>query len=310
MGAGQVMGQTDRLQMRGDPFRILRAAQAKARRIAEGERHAGGHALAMEQRVGKAGIGLQRMAEGVAQVQQGAPAGRLALVIGDDRRLSAHAALDRIGAGCRVAVQQPVGIGLAPGEEVGIVDQAIFDHLGIAGAGFAQRQAVEHRRVDQHQAGLVEAADQILAGARVDRGLAADRAVDLRQQGGGQLHEMAAALQDGRRKADQVADHAAAQRDYMVATLDLQRQQRVEQFLQMAPALGLFARRQDDRFDDDIGAAQAGVEPGQLRRRDMGVGDDHQPPATGIACQMIGRTVERALFDDDVIAACAQRDGD
>ena len=64
---------------------------------------------------------------------------------------------------------------LAPGEEGGIVDQAIFDDLGIARAGFARRQAVERRRIDQHQSGLVEAADQILARLRVDRSLAAHR---------------------------------------------------------------------------------------------------------------------------------------
>ena len=296
--------------MRGHAVGFVRWAEAKAGGIAEGERHAGGDALPMEQRVGKAGIGLQRMAEGMAEVEQGTAAGGFALIIGDDRGLGLNAALDRVGARVRIARQQRGGIGVAPGEEGGIVDQAIFDDFGIAGAGFAQGQAVERRGVDEDQGGLVEAADQILAGLRIDRGLAADRRIDLRQQSGGHLDEVAAAFQDRGGKADQIADHAAAQRDDMVAAFDFQREQRVEQLFQMAPALGLFARWQDDRFDRDVGGAQAGVEAGQLGLGHIGVGDDDQAPLARIGGEDGAGAVERALFDQDIIAARTQRDAD
>src|SRR3546814_2252399 len=72
----------------------------------------------------------------------------------------------------------------------------------------------------QDQRGLMKGADKILARGHVDRGLAADAAVDLREQGRRDLDEVAAALDDAAREADEVADHAAAKSDDMVAALD------------------------------------------------------------------------------------------
>ena len=89
-------------------------------------------------RASKAGLRLDRMAEGVAEIEQGAPALGLALVAGDDRRLGARRWLDRMRARRRVAGDQGRAIRLAPGEEVRIADQAVFDDLGIAGAQLAR----------------------------------------------------------------------------------------------------------------------------------------------------------------------------
>ena len=55
----------------------------------------------------------------------------------------------------------------------------------------------------------MEGADEVLARRHVDRGLAADRAVDLGEQGGGDLDEAAAALEDRRGEADQIAEAQA-----------------------------------------------------------------------------------------------------
>ncbi len=65
--------------------------------------------------------------------------------------LGADAGLDRVEPRRFVAGEQGGAIGLAPGEEVRIADQAVFDHLGIAGAQLARGQGGERRRVDQHQ---------------------------------------------------------------------------------------------------------------------------------------------------------------
>ena len=64
---------------------------------------------------------------------------------------------------------------LQPGEERGVAEQSVFGDLGIAGAEFALRQRVEQRGVGDHQDRLMEGADQILAVAGIDAGLAADR---------------------------------------------------------------------------------------------------------------------------------------
>ena len=70
------------------------------RRKAEGERHAGGDRLAVEQPVGEAAGRLQRMAEGVAEIEQRPVAG-LALVAGHDRGLGAAAHGDGVLARAR-----------------------------------------------------------------------------------------------------------------------------------------------------------------------------------------------------------------
>src|SRR5262249_37141403 len=78
----------------------------------------------------------------------------------------------------------------------GIAEQAELRDLGVAGAEITLRQSVEQRGIGDHQDRLMEGAGEILAVARVDAGLAADRGVDLRQQGGGHLHDMQAAWTD------------------------------------------------------------------------------------------------------------------
>ena len=65
---------------------------------------------------------------------------------------------------------------------------------------------------------LMERADEILALARIDAGLAADRRVDLRKQCRRHLHEIEAAPGGCSREACKIANHAAAKRyDEIVA---------------------------------------------------------------------------------------------
>src|SRR3546814_17580531 len=74
-----------------------------------------------------------------------------------------------------------------PGEEGGVLDQRIFDDLGIAGAELARVERAEHERVDQHPRGMVERTDEVLASRPVDCGLANHRAVDLGGEAGRSL---------------------------------------------------------------------------------------------------------------------------
>src|SRR3546814_1830525 len=106
--------------------------------------------------------------------------------------------------------------------------QAVFDDFGIACPQFAWGQSGEHAGIDQHQRRLMEGSDQILARRSVDRGLAADRRIDLREERGGHLDEVAAALHDRCGKADEIAAHAAAKGDDMIIAFDAQRQQPVD----------------------------------------------------------------------------------
>ena len=129
--------------------------------------------------------------------------------------------------------------------------QPVFHHLGIAGEQLARRQRGERVDIGQHQHRLVERADQVLAVRRVDRGLAADRAVDLRQQRRRHLYEVDAAQQGRGGKAGEVADDAAAERDQRRAALDAERQHVFAERREMREILGRLAGRQDDRVMRD-----------------------------------------------------------
>ncbi len=143
------------------------------------QHHADGNAFAMEQAVGKAGGGLQRMAEGMTEIEQCALAG-FALVARHDSGFGAAGCGDGVFA--RSAACENIGvIGLEPGEERFIAEHAIFGDFGIAGAKLTRRQRIQHRGIRDHQKRLVKRAEQILALRRIDPGLAADGGIDLRQ---------------------------------------------------------------------------------------------------------------------------------
>ena len=88
----------------------------------------------------------------------------------------------------------------------------------------------------------MERADKVLARLDVNRRLAADRTVHLRQQRCRNLDKPAAALENGRCKTRQVADNTAAKRDDVVAALDTFFQQPVDRVRQGLPTLRGFAR--------------------------------------------------------------------
>ena len=113
-----------------------------------------------------------------------------ALVVGDDARLQLAAAphgVDQSARGRAPAVFSTFAS--SQSDERRIEREAVLDHLGEAGAQLAVGQRVEGGDVRDHRPRLVERADHVLAARVVDRGLAADRGVDLREQRGRHLHE-------------------------------------------------------------------------------------------------------------------------
>ncbi len=108
---------------------------------------------------------LQRVADGVAEVQDGAPP-RLRLVLGAPPRPSraprarpARAPARATGRGAFFSSSSRMA---------GIGDEPALDHLGEARGPLARRQRFEKPEVGDHRARLVERADQVLA-RRADR---------------------------------------------------------------------------------------------------------------------------------------------
>ncbi len=100
----------------------------------------------------------------------------------------------------------------------------------------------------------MKGADQILAKRVVDPGLPADRAVDLREQGGGHVHHRNAAQVGGCRKPDDIADHAAADGDDHRRAIRLGLDERVEHARHGVEVLVTLAV-----FDQDRGAIRSGL---------------------------------------------------
>ena len=196
-----------------------------------------------------------------------------------------------------------------PGEEVGHVDDAVFDDLGITGAEFAGDQGVEHARIGQHQARLIERADQVLSLGRVDCGLAADRGIDLGQQGRRDLNEIDAAQGQRRADARQIPDHAAAERDQRRLAVDPHFQQFAADLFQMGEILGLFAGLQHDGLARDPGGRQRLGEGRQVSRlSDVFIGNDDDPVRAQHRFDMLARIGQQTTADQDVVAARIQID--
>ena len=101
-------------------------------------------------------------------------------------------------------------MGFEIGEQLGVEDHAVLDHLAQSGAILARREGVERGGVHQHAQRLEERPDHVLRFRQIDADLAADGAVDLGQQRRRDLQEAEAAGEGGGDEAGQIADDAAA----------------------------------------------------------------------------------------------------
>ena len=282
---------------------VFGAAEAARCREGEGHDHAHRDRLAMEQALGEAGFSLERVAEGVTEVEERAAAARLALVLRDDRRL--HAATVRDGMDLRGAVsgKERGAVALAPREEIRVAEQAVFHDLCIAGAHFAGAERIEKFGIDEHARRLVEGADEVLARCSIDRRLAADRRIDLREQRRRDLHEFAAAPRDGSGKAGEIADDAAAERDNRITPFHACGKNALDERFERPPILGRLACREDHGID------RAGERGGQLfkmRGRDGFIGNDELGPTAFGQPDLAPRIGKDARRNDDIVGARAK----
>jgi hypothetical protein len=207
-----------------------------------------------------------------------------------------------------IARQHRLAVGLAPDPEGRIVDQPIFGDLGIARQQLAPGQAIQHVGIGKHQPRLVEGADEVLAMTRVDAGLAADRGIDLRQQGRRDLDEIDAAQQGGGGKARQVPDHAAAQRDQRGLTVGPLVEQRVHQVAEGAELLAALACRHGNGARLEAGVGERGHHTSAIKRRHGFVGHHDDPPRRQQGSAEFAHAIDQPGSDQDVVAAAGEVD--
>jgi hypothetical protein len=138
----------------------------------------------------------------------------------------------------------------------------------------------------------------------VDSGLAPDRGIDLRQQRGGNLDEMHAALIAGRRETGHVADHAAAESDERAIAVEAKvRNKAVNTSPRTSSVLYCSPSGRIDRFVAQPG--QRGASPVEIQRRDGGITDHQHLPTGKMGAQQVG-PIQQAWTDVDGIAAVAE----
>ena len=134
---------------------------------------------------------------------------------------------------------------------------AYFGDLAEAGAELARRQRGQRGDVGVDRDGLVERAHQVLALRQVDRGLAADGGVDLREQRGRRLHDGDAAVVHRRGEPGGVAHHSPAERDDRVVAEEAPAGEARAQIVDGGERLGVLALTDEEEVGGDAGAAGA-----------------------------------------------------
>ena len=229
------------------------------------------------------------VADGVAEIQDHAQTG-VVLVDGDDVALDPDAFADDA-----LDVLFVVGRGHHI-EDFPVGDVAVLDDLGHAVGKGLIGQGGENRWVDEHETGLVECADEVFALGHIHAGLAADRGIDLREQGGRDLAQRDAAQEGRRREAGDVADDATAERDDEILARHAVREQVVIDALDGRETLVLLAGR-----DDGVrhGQRELLLELFEVERRDGRVRDDVDAARRKGLADNGRRAGEQSAFDMD-----------
>src|SRR5262249_1159138 len=156
----------------------------------------------------------------------------------------------------------------------------------------------------------MERADEVLAVAGIDRGLAADRGIDLRQQRGGNLNIVETTADNRGGKAGEIADDTAAERHHHIGALDARGNQRFADSLEHRETFRSLARWHRHRRGADAGGTKCSLRRGKMVPCDRFVGDDRGLGAAPQRSNFFAQQGQLTTPDDDVVAALAERDID
>ena len=136
----------------------------------------------------------------------------------------------------------------------------------------------------------------------IDRHLAADGGIHLRQKGCRNLNEARPAQIGAGRVPRDIANHAAAQRNHEILARDVRVNQRVIDAFKLRHTLGRFACGQNERMRLCPRQFQLRFQRIQIQRRDVFIRHNHRPPSAAHGQQRRG-VFEQSVTDVDVIGA-------
>ena len=216
---------------------------------------------------------FQAMADGVAKIQNGAQAG-LGFVLAHHVGFDLAAAGNDFRQGGGMTAEDFGHFPLQPFKQGCIVDDAVLDDLGQAGPEFAVGQPTQGRQIAEHQARLVESADQIFAGLEIDAHFPAHGTVHLGEQGGGHLDQRHSAQVGGGDETRQIPDHATAQRHDERLALHAMGGELIVAGMENLQTLGAFPRRHENEGRIKPRLDQRLVNRGGKERRHVRVRED------------------------------------
>jgi hypothetical protein len=269
-----------------------------------GAHHAPGNGFAMLEFL-VAGDGFKGVGEGVAVVENFAEAG-FAFVLADDTGFNFDGAADDVFEAAVIAGENARKIYFQEGKELGISDDAVLDDFGEASAEFALGKRGEKFGIDENQAGRIKGADEVFAFRKIDTGFAADGAVDLGDDGGGNLDEGDPAKVRGGDKADNIADDAATNGDEEGFAVGAGANEFAGEGFDRAEIFGGFGVVEEMDLGGREAAADFGADsaPDARRREDMDAGEVAE------SGDFAGEIFEEAAAAEDRVVAGGGTDAD
>ena len=146
------------------------------------------------------------MAKGMSVVENGPKTGRFVLVGRDDLSFELATSTYEVFQSLEVAIENRLGVGLQPAEEIRVHDHAVLDDFGQAAFEFAFGQRVERSQVDPNHGRLPERTDDVLGLWQVDPRFSADAAIDHRKERRGDLEQSNSTVPRRGQKTGQIAD--------------------------------------------------------------------------------------------------------
>ena len=264
--------------MSPDSGGLLFRAKAHPDRQVKGHDHANCHGFPVKEPVGKSAFRLKRMAKCMTQIEQGARTCFL-FIPGNHVRLGLTTGNDGLYPRRRITGDDFPGLPVKPVKKLAVIDQAVFNHLRITGQQLSLWQAVQATDIAQNQTGLVKTANKVFAARTVDGAFAADGAVNLCQQGGGNLDKADTTLINTCGKSGKITDNSATKGDDPVLTFQPESQKLVEKIFQLGKGFCRFPCGQDDAVKCYAGLFQRLFQPGKLISGNIVIGDDHRSGA-------------------------------
>jgi hypothetical protein len=204
--------------------------------------------------------------------------------------------------------EQRVGVVLDEGEVLRRGDDRLLDRLGEAGPHVAVARGAQEADVRDHRDRLVEGPEQVLGQRVVDRDLAAEGAVDLREQRRRDVDVGDAAHVAAGHPSTEVGDDAAAEGEHHVAPREVRAGQPVPERDRLVEALAPLARGNAAHERVDPRALQPAHKRGAVELAHRLVRDDRDRDAVEHRAEALEQRPD-AGHHVHLVAVAALRDG-